>query len=140
MKQSYKILLYILVSFAMIVEIMLLLFCKLSVLDKIYIYSALIAQVLTIIGLIIENYVLNDIGHVMFGLCTTLIIFANNKYLVLLMSSLLAVLVVTRLCGFNCLFNWTDYSFLQNAQLDIVIYLYFILMSIGFIRFIYLNK
>ena len=81
MKQSYKILLYILISFAMIVEIMLLLFCKLSVLDKIYIYSALIAQVLTIIGLIIENYVLNDIGHVMFGLCTTLIIFAKITFI-----------------------------------------------------------
>ena len=40
MKQSYKILLYILISFAMIVEIMLLLFCKLSVLDKIYIYCS----------------------------------------------------------------------------------------------------
>jgi hypothetical protein len=140
MKQTYKILLYILITCAIITEIMLLYFCKLSTIDKIYIYSALIAQVLTIIGLITENTVLNDIGHFVYGLCTTLVLFSHNKYLILLMSLLLLIMFITRLCGCSCLFNWTDYSDLAPIASDIVLYVFFLLMCIGFIRFMYLNK
>lgn len=140
MKQTYKILLYILITCAIITEIMLLFFCKLSTVDKIYIYTALIAQVLTVIGLIVENTVLNDIGHFVYGLCTTLVLFSHNKYLILLMSLLLLIMFITRLCGCSCLFNWTDYSDLAPIASDIVLYVFFVLMCIGFIRFIYLNK
>ena len=140
MKQTYKILLYILITCAIITEIMLLYFCKLSTIDKLYIYTALIVQVLTIIGLIVENTVLNDIGHFVYGLCTTLVLFSNNKYLILLMSILLLIMFITRLCGCSCLFNWTDHSNLAPITSNILLYVFFVLMCIGFIRFIYLNK
>jgi len=140
MKHTYKILLYVLITCTIIAEIILLRFCKLSSIDKLYIYTAIIAQVLTIVGLIIENSVLNDIGHFVYGLCTTLILFSKNKYLILLMSVLLAIMFITRLYGCSCLFNWTDHSDLKPISSDIVLYIFFILMCIGFIKFIYLNK
>lgn len=131
MEDRFKTLLYITTIFLDIILILILIFNKLNIFDKLWIFFIFVSHSLFYYGLCFNKRYLLDILHYFVFIFLILSIFTKNVFLKLLSLLLLLLIQILWIKENRCILNEEDTKFGYGKELNYFVIIFTIILSIN---------